>query len=476
MINHTKKIGLLGLTGLVFGSMIGSGVFNLPQNMAAGAGLGAVIISWLISGAGILFLVLTFNILSNQRPDLKAGIYQYAQDGFGNYIGFNMAWGYWIACAMSNVPYALMLNDSIGHFFPLFLNHGIPTIILGSILIWSMFFIVSRGVKEASVINTVLTVIKFVILTFIVGIIVLFFKTGMLRYDFWGRMGDIGSLGQQIDNTMLVTLWTFIGVEGAVVMSGRAKKASDVGKAGIIGFFLALVLYMLVSILSFGILDQARLAGLQDPSIAYVLRSAVGDWGTTFVIISVIISVLGGWISWTILLAEVPYSAALVKILPSALARENSKESPVFALFLSSLVMQIFMILVVTAKHVYLAAVELTSIMYLPPYLFCGLYLLKKSWQNQIAPTNGKSPKSYLVIGSLVSIYCLWTLYAGGLKLLLITSIIYAVGILVYIPTRKSYQSPQSPIFSLSDKFIATGIVLCAVISVILLAMGKASI
>lgn len=116
MADTSKKLGLGGLVAIVFGSMIGGGIFNISQNMAQGAGLGATLISWVISGVGVLFLVLNFKVLADARPDLNAGIYQYAKEGFGNYVGFNIAWGYWLCAAMGNVAFAVMLNDSFGEF------------------------------------------------------------------------------------------------------------------------------------------------------------------------------------------------------------------------------------------------------------------------------------------------------------------------------------------------------------------------
>ncbi len=55
MTDQTKKVGFLGLTAIVVGSMVGGGVFNLPSNMAEGAALGAVVIAWLITGVGMFF-------------------------------------------------------------------------------------------------------------------------------------------------------------------------------------------------------------------------------------------------------------------------------------------------------------------------------------------------------------------------------------------------------------------------------------
>ena len=91
---NTRRLGVTLLTGVVVASMIGGGAFNLPQNMAQGAGLGAVIVAWVITLAGMFFLSNPFRTLADQRPDLKAGIYSYAREGFGAFAGFEMAWGY----------------------------------------------------------------------------------------------------------------------------------------------------------------------------------------------------------------------------------------------------------------------------------------------------------------------------------------------------------------------------------------------
>lgn len=477
MADGSKKLGLGGLVAIVFGSMIGGGIFNISQNMAQGAGLGATLISWVISGIGVLFLVLNFKILADARSDLNAGIYQYAKEGFGNYVGFNVAWGYWLCAAMGNVAFAVMLNDSFGEFFPVLLKHGWQTVVFGSFFIWAMYLIVARGVKAAAAINTIVTIVKFAALILIVVILFIFFKVGALSYDFWGHVSDLGSLGTQIKSTMLVTLWCFIGVEGAVVMSARARNSRDVGKAGVIGFLLALVLYALISILSYGIMKQPGLAKLDDPSVAYVLKAAVGDWAYTFVVLSVIVSVIGGWIAWTLLCAQVPYTAAQVKILPKSFLRENKQETPIHALLISSIIMQVFMVLVAMAKSVYDAAIDITGVMILPAYLFCGLYLVKASFvKGELKTTDMKKIMQYRMIGIVSSVFCLWLLYAGSLLLLLITSIFYLVGFYFYVVARKQNMEKGEKVFSRPERWLAIAIAVCSVIAVVLMAEGKAGL
>ncbi|MCH5237853.1 MAG: amino acid permease [Muribaculaceae bacterium] len=482
------KLGLMGLTAIVFSSMIGGGIFNIAQNMAAGAGLGAVIISWLITAFGILFLVLTFKVLANRRPDYNAGIYQYAQAGFGDYVGFNIAWGYWLCVALGNVAYAVMLNDSFGAFFPVFLKHGWPTMVFGVVLIWGMFFLVVRGLQTASGVNNVMTIIKFAALVLIIILLIIYFKVGLFTKDFWGHMNidgfkNLGGIGSQIESTMLVTMWCFIGIEGAVMMSSRAKKPKDVGKASVLGFYLALILYALVSILCFGIMTQPQMANLDDPSVAYVLRTVCGDWAYYFVVVTVILSLLSSWVAWTLVCAQTPYGAASVKILPKQFLKMNKHEMPAYGLVASSIFMTIFMILVCTAHNVYMAALNLTTVMVLPAYFFSGLYLWKAaaSKKNLLGPNlTGKQRNGDLWIGIICTLYCAWCLYAGGLLLLLVTSIFYLPGTYFYYLARRQ-QSPDHKItgkqlFKTYEWWIFIGLIACTVVSIILLIMNKVNL
>lgn len=485
--SDAKKLGLMGLTAIVFSSMIGGGIFNIAQNMAAAAGLGAVIISWIITAVGILFLVLTFKSLADTRPDYNAGIYQYAQAGFGNYVGFNIAWGYWLCVALGNVAYAVMLNDSFGAFWPVFLKHGWPTVVFGLVLIWGMFFLVVRGLQTASAVNNIMTFIKFGALILIIVLLVIYFKVGLFTKDFWGHMNidgfkNLGGIGTQIESTMLVTMWCFIGIEGAVMMSSRARKSSDVGKASILGFYLALILYAMVSILCFGIMTQPEMAKLDDPSVAYVLRHVCGDWAYYFVVVTVILSLLSSWVAWTLVCAQTPYGAASVNILPKQFLRMNKHDMPAYGLVASSIFMSIFMVLVCTAPNVYMAALNLTTVMVLPAYFFSGLYLWKASCRKGELGANlshGKIIK-YRVIGILSTIYCAWCLYAGGLLLLLVTSIFYLPGTYFYWQARKqvapNHKLTARELFKPYEVWILVGLILCVIVSIVLLIMHKVNL
>ena len=99
----TPGLGLL--VTLLVGSIIGSGIFGLPQSMAAGAGAGAIVTGWAITGVGMLMLALVYQTLSRRKPALDNGVYPYARALSGVYVGFNSAWGYWVSAWIGNVGY-----------------------------------------------------------------------------------------------------------------------------------------------------------------------------------------------------------------------------------------------------------------------------------------------------------------------------------------------------------------------------------
>ena len=117
------QLGLLALIAMIIGSTIGSGIFTITGDMAAGgAYTGAIIVGWAICGVGIFCLLKCFYGLNNDRPDLINGIFSYAREGFGEYVGFISAYGYWISALFTNVSYMALLFTTLNYFIPVFGN------------------------------------------------------------------------------------------------------------------------------------------------------------------------------------------------------------------------------------------------------------------------------------------------------------------------------------------------------------------
>src|SRR5690606_2873864 len=135
------------------------------------------------------------------------------------------------------------------------------------------------------------------------------FNWGKFTFNFRGLPGaggegGLGSIMAQVQSTMLVTEWVFIGIEGASVYSARAEDRADFGRSSVVGFVAALEISVLVSLLSIGILSLPGLADVKVPSMAGVCEPLVGRWGDVLINSGLVLSVGGAFLSWTLLCAE----------------------------------------------------------------------------------------------------------------------------------------------------------------------------
>lgn len=468
----TNQLGFGGLTAMIIGSTIGAGIFTIAGDMASnGAHTGSVLIGWGICGIGMYALMMSFFGLNKVKPELSNGIYSYAKEGFGEFVGFNSAWGYWMSALICNVSYITLLFGSLGYFFPIFEdgNNSI-SVICGSIFVWLLVALVLKGVRQATLITIIATICKLIpLFVFIVAIpLTAKFDFEIFTDNFWGN-GTL-SLGSQIMATTSSTVWAFIGVEGAVVLSARARKSSDVGKASLTGFLGLLALYVIVAVLSMGVLTTEELASLDNPQMAQILEIAVGPWGATLVNIGVIISIAGALLGWTIIAAECPYEAAKQGVFTNSFAKSNKNDSPSVALLITNILVQAFLLIVLFNESSYLAFYTIGSSMIMLPYLLSALYYAKLTSRRKnlgdISSGELARERIFAIIGS---IYGVWMIISAGIVQFLVTSILYAPGILVYIKGRKEKNLSS---FRPYERNIAILLVCLAVLSIILLFMG----
>lgn len=464
MSDSPGKLKLGALVALVVGSMIGGGIFSLPQNMAASAGVGAVLIGWAITAVGMLTLAFVFQTLANRKPDLDGGVYAYAKAGFGDYMGFSSAWGYWISAWLGNVGYFVLLFSTLGYFFPVFGEGNTPAAVIGaSVLLWAVHFLVLRGIKEAAFINLVTTVAKVVPLALFALICLFAFKLDVFTADIWAvGTPELGSVMNQVRNMMLVTVWVFIGIEGASIFSSRAEKRSDVGKATVIGFITVLLFLVLVNVLSLGVMTQPELAKLQNPSMAAVLEHVVGHWGAVLISVGLIISLLGALLSWVLLCAEIMFAAAKDHTMPEFLRRENANHVPANALWLTNAMVQIFLVITLFSNSTYLSLIYLATSMILVPYLWSAAYAFLLAWRNETYEQALAERKKDLIIGGIALLYAIWLLYAGGVKYLLLSALLYAPGAILFA---KAKREVGQPIFTSVEKLIFAAVVAGALVA-----------
>lgn len=463
-------LDLFRLTMMVITATICAGIFSLAGDMAAGgANTGAVIISWAICFIGVFALMEAFQGLSQARPELTGGIYAYAAAGFGDYVGFNSAWGYWISACLSNVSFLIMLFGSLGYFFPVFgKGNNVVSLVCASVLLWLFTLLVARGVKEAAGINVIVTLAKLVPLGLFVLAIVLLgkFNPSTFMHNFWGEAGG-PDLGTQIVSTMIALVWVFTGIEGSVVISGRAKYVKDVGRATAIGFISVFVLYFIISMLSMGILPREEMAKLATPSMAGILAAAIGPVGAAIVNLGVILSLTGALLGYVIIASETPYEAAVQGVFPKSFAKTNSHDAPITTILVSSAIMQVFLLIAIYANSTYQFFYTCAVNTILIPYVCSAAYYMVIGWKKEhldgkYAPSVGKAR----FFGTLSFIYTLFLVWTCGLQGVMITTILFAPAILVYWFGEKGRGKKPFPLKR--DKVIAVVVIVVAIISLYL--------
>ena len=373
-----QKLTFATMTMMVVGSMVGAGVFSLPSRFAQQTGIAGALIAWVIAGTGMLMLAFVFQTLALRKPTLDAGVYAYAKAGFGEYRGFFSAFGYWASACVGNVTYWVLIMSTVGAIAPA-LGDGdtVLAAVLSTAGIWVFYLLVRRGVKEAAAINRIVTIAKVIPILVLVALS-LFALDPEVFANNWSGNSDVGNLFEQVRGTMLVTVFVFLGVEGASVYFRHAQRREDVGRATIVGFLCVFSVFASVTIVSYGILPYSEIADLRQPSMGGVLEAAYGQWGMVFVSLGLIVSVLGAYLAWTLMAAEVLFVAAKDDDMPRFLKTfDPATDVPGRALLMSTLLVQLMLVVVMFSENAFNFALDLTSALTLIPFLLAAAYALK---------------------------------------------------------------------------------------------------
>ncbi|RSX55629.1 arginine:agmatine antiporter [Bifidobacterium dolichotidis] len=480
------KVGLLGLTAVVISAMVGGGVFELPQNMAMHASAGGQILAWIITGLGMWFIADTFRVLAAVRPEYSDGLYSYAYHGFGRFVGFLVSYGYWATNTVSLVAYGILITSTLDFFFPGVFTGGttIPAILVQSLVLWATFFMGRLGIRSGARINVAGTIAKLIPLALFVVTMIVLFRMPQFVHGFWGWTPsgqpapfDLSSVYAQSRQTMLVTLWVFNGVEGAVVVSANARSQRDVSRATTIGFISILVLYMLVSLLPLGVYAQPALAKLPSPSVAAILGQIYGAWGEWIVNAGVIVSVLFAMLVWLLMLSQMPLNAARDGLMPSFLAQTDSNGTPRISMLYTVLICQF---LCIACHYIEGSAwnlmISIVSVLSIPCYLCCAMYLWRISRRDHIWPINARFTRKHgLVIGVLGTFYMLYAAIVAGLDYVMAACIVYAIGtpLFVFARHRANTQDAQGKLFTRAERIMLVLIVIAGIAGVIYVIMTR---
>ena len=471
-MNDEKKVGLIGLVALTVSSVVGGGIFNIMSDVAKVSSVGPAIIAIIISGSGMGIFVMCLQNLTNKLPHLEAGVYSFAQEGFGSFAGFNSAMGFWLSMFLGNVALGSLCMSALGYFFPLFGDgQNVYAVLFASVILWMMHLAISKGSDFANKINGIITAAKLIPLCIFILTLIIAFDYNMFTKDFWGTINnnfDWNQVGPQVSKSMVFIVWMFVGVEGATVYSARANSKKIVSKATVLSFAIITSIYLLTLVMSFAVMTRENLANLDKPAMAFVMESVVGKWGAVMINAGVVISALGAWFACTMFSGEVLFQAAKSKIFPRFLAYENKYNAPTVALLLSNGLVQFFLLSLLVNKSAYNLMALLASSTMLIPYFFISITQVKLSWRWD----NHKLTKN-LIFGIIASIYMVYCIFASGYQYVLATTLLFAPGMFLYVIARKEN---SERVFSKAEFIAAIAIMIMATISIVFIANGNIDI
>lgn len=464
-MKQEKKLGLWLLVFVALGSMIGSGIFNSPKDLIAVANPMGTLLTWIVGGAGALMLALVFVYLAGKKPHLKSGVYAYAREGFGDYMGFNAAWGYWSLGWLGNISYFALFFKTLNDFLGVHALSPLTSFLIGSAILWFFYFIIAAGVREGAILNLVVTIAKLLPIVLVIILGALFIDPAIFNVPNWATelaaTGEATTAGMQVKDAMAIVLWCFVGVEAASVMSGRAKNQSTVRKATIISLLIVLAVYMLVTIIAMAAVPAQVLAESDTPLAVVLGQTAIGGAGSIIVKLGIMVSVMGASLSWIILSVETLYVAAREGVMPRRFAKVNKHGTPTNALLLTQLATQLFLfsILSPALNETYLMAITIGTTMALIPYLLSSVFALK------IAFNDANEKWMHRIIALLGTLYSVYVIYAVGFKYLYLSLLFYAIGVFVYlISCREQNKKPKRWEWALMYFLIISSVVIATLL------------
>jgi len=407
MAEKSQKIGLITTTSLVIGNMIGVGIFLLPAKLAKYGSIS--IVGWIFSAIGALILAKIFSNLSKMIVNKSGGPYTYARAGFGDFIGFLVAWGYWLCIWMSNGAIAIAIVGALSFFFPILNENSLYAVIVGLSIIWLFMWINSRGVKASGQVQVVTTILKILPLAFVILV-------GLFYFDF-DNIPSFNLTGESnlaiFPVVATITLFAFLGIESATVPAEDVENPEvTVPKATMLGTMITTVIYILGTVVLFGILPIDVMQNSPAP-FAEAAKLIAGDYGGYFVAVGVVISGLGVLNGWTLIMAQIPMATAKDNLFPRIFKKENKKGAPIMGLIIGSLLTSLMMLMNLSDGLVeqFNFITDIAVFTNLVPYLFVSasyivLLIERKTYINSWVKT--------LVLGSLGIAFSIWAIYGSG--------------------------------------------------------------
>ncbi len=422
----SKKMGLWMSTSLVVGNMIGAGIFLIPAALAAFGGIS--ILGWIASSVGALVLAKVFSKLSTMVGSKSGGPYAYTQRAFGDFMGFQVAWGYWISIWIANAAIAIAFVSAMSALFPVLANNPALAVLSGLAAIWFLVWVNSRGVRDSGTMQVVTTLLKIVPVLLVIFGGFFYFDSSNFRPFNASNENPLVALA----TTVTITLFAFQGFESASVPAADTENPEKtIPKATMLGTSVVAILYILSTVVVMGMIPMNELAVSPAP-FADAMGIMTGDWGRALVAAGAAISAFGALNGWTLLVGQVPKAVAEDKLFPALFSRVNKHGTPFLGIVVGAILTSILLLMNYTQGLVeqFRLMVLLGTFCVLVPYLFsASAYLILMS-RSKISSGLWWP---VVLIGGGGFLYSIWGLFGAGETSVFYGFILLMAGIPFYV-------------------------------------------
>ncbi len=421
-----QKIGLITATSLVIGNMIGAGIFLVPATLASYGSIS--ILGWIFTAAGALILAKIFSNMSKIFVNVSGGPYTYSRAGFGNFIGFLVAWGYWISIWVSNAALCIAIIGALSVFFPILETSPILAVTISLSIIWLLTWINNRGVKSSGKIQVITTVLKLLPLVFVILVGVFFFDID--NFPDFNLTGDSNWVA--LSSAAAITLYAFLGIESASIPAENIDNPEKtIPKATMLGTVITTCVYIFGTVVLFGVLPIDVLKDSPAP-FAEAGKIIGGDYAGYFVAAGAAVAAIGCLNGWILLSGQLPMATAKDNMFPRIFKRENKNGVPYLGVLIGSVLTSALLLMNLTDGLIeqFTFIVNLTVLTMLIPYLFvAAAYVIvlidkKRHFNNAI--------KTF-ALGTLGFAYSVWAIFGTGSDTVFYGFLLLLAGIPFYV-------------------------------------------
>ncbi len=424
----TKTLTLWPATALVTGTIIGAGIFTQPSWLAQYGPIS--ILGFALTAFGSLMLALVFSSLARRTPDV-GGPYAFSRQGFGDFVGFQSAWTYWIgawvgvgAIASAMIGYLAVLIPAVG-------DNKLVSIAVSVGAIAALTVLNTRGVATGGFISLLLTILKVVPLL-IIGTI------GFIAFD-TKNLGPFNASSlppiEVLTAVMAYTLFSFIGVEAATIPAGDVHEPDKtIPRATLIGTVAAATVYLLSTAAVFGAVERSELAG-SDAAFALAASNMFGSWAGNAVSVVAVISCLGAMNGLILLSGQIPMAAEFDGLAPKVFGKLNVKHAPSTGLLISGALSAGLLILSFSGSglgEVVSTLVLVSAVATMVSYAFSAAAEIK-----YLALDRGKIPVTHLArkmaVAILALLFTILAFIGGGQEEIYWLWILVVLGVPLYI-------------------------------------------